>query len=193
MNVVAVSGSARRGGNTALALEAVLSPLGEAGHTCELIEIGAREIRGCTACGRCRELLDERCHGRDDLGNEIMAKMFAADAIVLGSPTYFADVSAEMKALIDRAGYVGRSQAHLLSRKPGAGVVAVRRGGAIHALDTLNHFFLISDMILVGSSYWNIAIGREKGDVAEDKEGMRTMLRVGENLAWLLDRLERSA
>lgn len=189
MKVVAISGSARRGGNTARALETVLQPLRDAGHECELIEIGAREVRGCTACGRCRELKDGQCHGRSDFGNELIDAIFAADAVVLGSPTYFADVSSEMKALIDRAGYVARSQPEVLSRKPGAGVVAVRRGGAMHALDTLNHFFLISDMLLVGSSYWNLAIGREKGEVAEDAEGMATMTRLGENLAWLLERL----
>jgi multimeric flavodoxin WrbA len=190
MNVVAVSGSARRAGNTALLLETVLQPLREAGHECELIEIAGKDIRGCTACGRCREHRDGQCHGRSDFINELMPKLFEADAILLGSPTYFADVSTEMKALIDRVGYVARHQPELLARKPGAAVVAVRRGGAIHALDTLNHFFLISEMILVGSSYWNIGIGREKGEVEEDAEGMRTMKRLGENLAWVLDRIE---
>lgn len=186
MKVVAISGSARRAGNTALALETALQPLREAGHQCELIEIAGREVRGCTACGRCREVRDGQCHGRSDFGNDLIDAIYSADAVLLGSPTYFADVSAEMKALIDRAGYVARSQPELLSRKPGAGVVAVRRGGAMHALDTLNHFFLISDMLLVGSSYWNLAIGREKGEVAEDAEGMATLTRLGENIAWLL-------
>lgn len=189
MKVVAVSGSARRGGNTALLLDAALKPLADAGHECVVIEMAGKDVRGCTACGRCRELKDGQCHGRKDFGNEVIAQIYSADAVVLASPTYFADVSAEMKALIDRTGYVARSQPHLLSRKPGAGLVAVRRGGAIHALDTINHFFLISDMILVGSSYWNIGIGREKGDVSGDAEGIQTATRLGENLAWLLERI----
>lgn len=189
MRVVAVSGSARKGGNTAHLLTTAFGPLEAAGHECELVELAGRDIRGCTACGRCRQLRDGECHGRSDFGNEVMAKLYSADVILLGSPTYFADVSAEMKALIDRAGYVARSQPELLARKLGAGVVAVRRGGAIHAFDTLNHFFLISDMFVVGSSYWSIGVGREKGDVAEDAEGLATMRRLGENLAWALDRL----
>lgn len=189
MKVVAVSGSARKGGNTAVLLAEVLEPLKEAGHECHLIELAGKDVRGCTACGRCRELNDGQCHGRKDFGNEVIAELFSADAIVLGSPTYFADVSAEIKALIDRAGYVARSQPDLLARKPGAAVVAVRRGGAIHAYDTINHFFLISEMIVVGSSYWNIGIGRGKGEVAEDAEGMGTMRKLGENMAWLMERL----
>lgn len=189
MKVVAVSGSARKGGNTELLLRAVLEPLEQAGHECELIPLAGREVRGCTACGRCIQEKDGRCYGRSDFGNEVIAKLFAADAIVLGSPTYFADVSAELKALIDRAGYVSRSCPGLLARKPAAAVVAVRRAGAIHAFDTINHLFTIAEMITVGSSYWNVGIGREKGEVEGDAEGMRTMQRLGENMVWLLERL----
>ena len=189
MKIVAVNGSARKGGNTTNLLEAVLAPLSDAGHECVLIELARKDVRGCTACGRCREKADGCCYGRKDFGNEVMAELFSADAIVLGSPTYFADVTAEMKALIDRAGYVARSRPELLARKPGAAVVAVRRAGAMHVFDTINHFFTISEMIVVGSSYWNIGIGREKGDVDGDAEGMRTMKRLGENLGWVLERL----
>lgn len=189
MKVVAISGSARRGGNTAQLLNVVMEPLLEAGHECELIEMAGKEIRGCTACGMCHKKRDGQCHGRSDFGNELIAKIFSADAVLLGSPTYFADVSAEMKALIDRAGYVARAEPGVLARKPGAAVVAVRRAGAIHAYDTINHFFLISEMIVVGSSYWNIGIGRAKGDVEADEEGMSTMRRLGENMAWALERL----
>ncbi len=189
MKIVAVNGSARKGGNTTILLETVLAPLSDAGHECVLIELAGKDVRGCTACGRCREKADGRCYGRKDFGNEVMAELFSADAIVLGSPTYFADVTAEMKALIDRAGYVGRSKPELLARKPGAAVVAVRRAGAMHVFDTINHFFTISEMIVVGSSYWNIGIGREKGEVEGDAEGMRTMQRLGENLGWVLERL----
>jgi multimeric flavodoxin WrbA len=189
MKVVAVNGSARKGGNTTVLLQTALAPLAEAGHDCTLIELAGKEVRGCTACGRCREKADGRCYGRKDFGNEVMAELFSADAILLGSPTYFADVTAEMKALIDRAGYVARSKPALLARKPGAAVVAVRRAGAMHVFDTINHFFTISEMVVVGSTYWNGGIGREKGEVEGDAEGMRTMTRLGENLAWVMARL----
>jgi multimeric flavodoxin WrbA len=114
--------------------------------------------------------------------------MTEADGIILASPVYFADVTSEMKAVIDRAGYVCRANDNLLARRPGAAVVAVRRAGAIHALDTMNHFFLIGEMIVVGSSYWNVGIGRDRGDVNGDEEGVSTMRRLGENMAWLLQR-----
>lgn len=189
MRVVAVNGSARRGGNTRLLLEAVLEPVRAAGHDAETVELGGRDVRGCLACGKCIEKKDRSCHGRNDFVNELMPRLFEADALVLGSPSYFADVTAEMKALVDRTGYVGRANGGLLARKAGAAVVAQRRAGAMHVLDTLTHFFLISDMVVVGSSYWNLAFGRNKGEVAGDGEGMRTMTRLGENLAWLLGRL----
>lgn len=130
-----------------------------------------------------------QCHGRNDDGNAVIAEVLSADALILGSPTYFADVTSETKAIIDRAGYVGRGNGNPLARKLGAAVVAVRRAGAIHAFDTINHFFLINEMLVVGSSYWNVGVGGPKGAVLEDEEGMSTMRRLGENLAWALSRL----
>jgi len=189
MKVVAVNGSARKNGNTATLVEAVFAPLRAAGIECEAISLCGLDIRGCTACGTCSEKKDGRCHGRKDDGNAIIEKMGAADALILASPVYFADVTAEMKAIMDRAGYVARSKREMFSRKPAAAVVAVRRAGAMHAFDTMNHFFGISDMITVGSSYWNIGIGSGKGDVEGDVEGMRTMDRLGANMAWLLGKL----
>lgn len=189
MNILAVNGSARRGGNTALLLETASAPLREAGHTVELVELGGSDARGCTACGVCREKADGRCHGRRDDLNALIERALAADALLLGSPTYFADVTAEMKAFIDRLGYVARGCGNPLARKPAAALVAVRRGGAIHAFDTINHLFLISEMIVVGSSYWNIGIGGPKGAVESDEEGIRTASTLGVNMAWLLERI----
>ncbi len=189
MRVVAVNGSARKRGNTAILLETALAPLREAGIECETIDLAGKDIRGCLACRQCAEKKDGRCHGRRDFGNEVIAKLAAADGIILGSPVYFADVSTEMKALIDRAGYVSKNNGNSFARKIGAAVIAVRRAGAIHAFDTINHFFLIGEMIVVGSSYWNVGIGRERGEVEKDAEGMATMRRLGENMAWLLERL----
>jgi multimeric flavodoxin WrbA len=190
MKVVAVCGSSRKKGNTSLLIEAVFEPLKEAGVACELIELAGRNIRGCTACGKCTAKADGKCWGRRDDGNEIIERLAAADGIILGSPVYFGDVTSEMKAIMDRAGYVGRAKRDMFRRKPGAAVVAVRRAGGMHTFDTLNHFFSIAEMVTVGSSYWNIGIGRERGDVADDAEGMRTMRRLGENMAWLLEKLD---
>ena len=189
MKVVAVNGSARKGGNTAQLIEAVFAPLRDAGVECELIELAGKDIRGCTSCRKCFEAKDRKCHGRKDYINEVHPKLWEADAIILGSPTYFADVSTEMKALIDRTGFVSMANGGLLAKKVGAGVVALRRGGGIHVFDSLNHLFMISQMIVVGSTYWNLGYGREKGEVQDDAEAMRNMANLGANMAWLLGKL----
>ncbi len=188
MKVVAFNGSARTDGNTAVLIRRVFEELGKAGIETELYQLAGRKIHGCAACYKCVENRDGRCAVDDDVANECIAKMVEADGIILGSPTYFADVTTEMKALIDRAGFVARANPGLLRRKVGAAVVAVRRAGSIHAFDTLNHFFLISEMIVPGSTYWNLGIGRGKGEVADDEEGMETMAVLGAHMAWLLEK-----
>jgi multimeric flavodoxin WrbA len=115
--------------------------------------------------------------------------MIEADAIILGLPVYYSDLTAGMKALIERAGFVSRANDELFKRKVGAAVVAVRRAGAIHAFDSINHFFFINQMIVPGSSYWNIGIGRDIGEVEGDVEGVQTMKTLGQNMAWLLKKL----
>jgi multimeric flavodoxin WrbA len=190
MKVVAFVGSARRNGNTAALVRHVFVPLESAGVECELVELAGERVHGCTACMKCAEAADGMCHGvRDFVSEECIPKALAADGIVIASPVYFADVSSETKALIDRLGYATRQGGNRLARKVGAGVVAVRRAGAIHAFDTINHLFLISEMVVIGSSYWNIGIGRAAGEVEDDAEGVRTMQRLGEQMAWALERL----
>ena len=189
MKVVAFNGSARRDGNTASLVRHVFTQLEQAGIGTELVQLAGERVRGCIACYRCWETKDGTCAVREDILNDCIARMREADGILLASPTYFADITAEMKALIDRAGMVARACGDLFRRKVGAGIVAVRRGGAIHAFDSLNHFFLISQMIVPGSSYWNIGIGREIGEVEGDAEGVATMRTLGDNMAWLLARL----
>jgi multimeric flavodoxin WrbA len=125
----------------------------------------------------------------DDIANSCVEKMLASDGIIIGSPTYFAALTPETKALIDRCGMVSRANGDMLRRKAGAAVVAVRRGGAINVFDTINHFFTIGQMIIPGSSYWNVGIGRNIGDVEADEEGIKTMQTLGENMAWLLKRI----
>lgn len=185
MKAVAINGSPRRGGNTEILLKKVLEPLTKAGWETELIQLGGKKIRGCTACYRCFNTKDGRCSVKTDVFNDCFEKILAADAIILGSPTYFTDVTAEMKALIDRVGLVSVANGGLLRGKIGASVAAVRRGGGTHAFDTMNHLFLMSGAIIPGSTYWNLGFGLEKGEVAGDQEGLRNMLDLGTTIAWL--------
>ena len=189
MKVVAFNGSGRKDGNTAMMINEAFKPLQAAGIETEMVQLAGNTIRGCTACYKCVENQDRRCVIGNDIVNDCIDKMIEADGIILASPTYFADVSAELKALIDRSGIVTRVNDNLLARKVGAAIVAVRRGGAIHVYDSINRFFLLSQMIVPGSSYWNIGFGRNIGDVQEDTEGLQTMIDLGENMAWLLGKI----
>jgi len=191
LKVVAFSGSARKDGNTAILVRALFAELEKEGIKTELVQMAGKRIHGCTACGKCFEKKDGLCAIKGDLANECIEKMQKADGIILASPTYFADVSTEMKALIDRSGFVAKANDDMFRRKVGAAVVAVRRGGAIHAFDTMNHFFFISQMVVPGSSYWNVGIGLEPGDVEGDEEGLDTMKALGENMAWVLKKLHK--
>lgn len=190
MKVLAINGSPRKGGNTEIMIRKVFAALEKAGVETELIQVGGKSIRGCLACGKCAEMQNGTCIITNDPINEIIQKMQEADAIILGSPTYFADVSAEMKALIDRTGFVSYTNGGLYKHKVGAAVVAVRRGGATHAFDTMNHFFQINRMFIVGSTYWNMAYGLDAGDVKQDEEGMANMTDIGESMAFLLNKLK---
>jgi multimeric flavodoxin WrbA len=190
VKVIAFNGSARKDGNTAALIDHVLGELRDEGIETEIFHLAGRNIHGCRACYGCFQNRDRRCAMDDDVLNECIEKMLEAEAIILGSPTYFADVSTEMKALIDRAGLVAKANGDMFKRKVGAAVVAVRRAGSIHAFDSINHFFLISEMVVPGSIYWNMSIGGDKGDVEKDDEGVRTMKVLGENMAWLLKKIQ---
>jgi multimeric flavodoxin WrbA len=190
MYALAVNGSPRKGGNTETLLKEVIETLDEAGWNTELIQVGAKKIRGCIACFKCFENKDLRCSVKNDIFNEVMEKMLKADALILGSPTYFTDVSAELKALLDRSGLVALANDRAFAGKIGAAVVAVRRAGATHVFDTINHMFLMSQMIVPGSTYWNLGIGLKKGDVKTDEEGLNNMRNLGETIAWLGEALQ---
>jgi len=185
MYALAVNGSPRKGGNTELLLNAVVSELDGAGWETELVKVGGTAIRGCLACEKCFEKKDNQCVNSADNFNDIFSKMVRADAIILGSPTYFAAVSADLKALVERAGYVAYANDHAFSGKIGAAVVAVRRGGATHAFDTINHMFQMSRMVIPGSTYWNMGVGLGKGDVLGDDEGLANMRHLGQCINWL--------
>jgi len=189
MKVIAFNGSARKDGNTAILLNTVLEEIKKEGIETELYQLAGKKIQGCIACYKCMKNKDKRCAVTKDIVNECIEKMIEADGILLGSPTYFADVSAGTRALIERTGYVARANDYMFKRKVGAGVIAVRRGGAIHAFNSLNLFFFYQQIINPGSSYWAFGIGREPGEVLNDAEGMQTMKTLGQNLAWLLKKV----
>jgi len=189
MKVVAFNGSARKNGNTALLINWVLEELKNEGIETELYQFAGKKIRGCTACEKCFKNKDHHCSITNDVLNECIDRMLEADGIIMGSPTYFTDVSTELKALIDRAGLVAKANDDMFKRKVGAAVVAVRRAGSVHVFDTINHFYQIGQMIIPGSIYWNMGIGLEKGDVKNDQEGIMTMKILGKNMAWLMKKI----
>lgn len=186
MKVLAFNGSPRKDGNTVMLIQKVFEALKQEGIDTELIQVGGLLLHGCTACFHCRLTQSRKCIQANDPINGWIEKMREADGIILASPTYFADMTSEMKALIDRVGFVMRGEKNELRRKVGAAVVAVRRAGGIHTFDSLNHFFLINEMLVPGASYWNVGYGRDKGEVSQDEEAMRTMTSLGQNMAWLL-------
>ncbi len=185
MKALAVNGSPRKGGNTEILLRNVLTPLEHAGWETRLLQVGGGKVGGCIACYKCFENKDLRCAVTKDDCNDVLAEAWTADALIFGSPTYFTDVSAEMKALLDRLGLVSVANGGALRGKIGAAVVAVRRGGGTHVFDTINHMFLMSSMIVPGSSYWNLGFGLNKGDVLQDAEGLQNMEYLGRTIAWL--------
>jgi len=188
MKVVAFNGSPRKDGNTVMMINAVLDELQKAGIETEFVQLGGCKIHGCTACMKCFENEDRHCV-IDDILNDCLDKMDAAEGIIIGSPTYFANVTAEVKALIDRAGLVSIANGYMLKRKVCAAVVAVRRAGAANVFDAINKLYLINQAIIPGSVYWNLGVGLKPKDVADDEEGMKTMRTLGENMAWLLKKL----
>lgn len=189
MKVVAFNGSPRKDGNTALLLRKVLAPIARAGIDTELVQVGGQPVRGCTACYHCMEAKDRRCVITTDIVNTCIGKMVEADGIIMGSPSYFSGMTSEMKALIDRAGLVAVANGRLFSRKVGAAVAAHRRGGAVNVVDSINHMFLMSRMIVPGSTYWNFGVGLEKEEVAGDAEAIENMHDLGETIVWLIKSL----
>ncbi|MFP4049361.1 MAG: flavodoxin family protein [Desulfovermiculus sp.] len=192
MYALAINGSPRKNGNTHTLLQEVLRPIESAGWDTELVQVGGQNIRGCIACYKCFENKDKRCSVDTDQFNEVMEKMVRADALIMGSPTYFTDVSAELKAVLDRSGLVSQANNVLFRGKIGAAVAAVRRGGAIHVFDTINHMFLMSQMIVPGSTYWNIGMGFDKAEVLQDQEGMVNVRHLGAAIAWLGNTINNS-
>lgn len=187
MKVLAINGSSRNGGNTADMLELVLRELQKEGFETEHIQLAGNTINPCKACFACAG--KKNCVFGNDIFQELYRKMTEADAIILGSPTYSADISSTLKALIERASVVSDTNPGMFRHKIGGAVVVARRAGAMNTIDTINHFFLNKEMFVVGSTYWNIAYGRLPGEALKDTEGVATMKNLGQNIAWLLKKI----
>jgi multimeric flavodoxin WrbA len=189
MKVVAVNGSPRKKGNTSILINLVFEELEAEGIETELVQIGGRPIRGCLSCYKCFANKDCRCSNDKDELNEILAKLVEADGIILASPVYFSNMTPELKALIDRCGLVSSANGGLFKRKVGASLAVARRAGAVSTFDSINHFLLYNQMLVPGSCYWNVAIGLNPGDVEKDEEGMNIAKVLGQNMAWLMKKV----
>lgn len=192
MKVIGINGSARKDGNTSILIQKVFEPLAAEGVETELVNLGAESVRGCLACMQCFGKKDGYCIQDRDALNGILDAMKDADGIILGTPVYFADISGQIKCFMDRSGMVARANGNMFKRKIGAGVVAARRAGSVSAFHGLNAYFTIAEMIVVGSTYWNMGYGREKKEVLQDGEGMQIMANLGKNMTWLLKSIEAS-
>ena len=184
IKVVGINGSARKDGNTAIIIRMIFQELNKAGIETELIQLADVDIEPCRACFACKGR--GNCVFSKDGFAEVFDKMVKADGIILGSPVYSADVSSRMKALLDRGGVGAAANPGILKHKVGAAVAAVRRAGGMTAIDTMNHFFLNKEMIVIGSTYWNMVYGREIGDVLKDDEGIANMRNLGQNMTLIL-------
>lgn len=187
MKVIGINGSSRNDGNTAIIIGKVFEELNKEGIETELIQLADYEIQPCRGCFACKGR--GNCVFAKDSFAEILSRMVEADGILLGSPVYSADVSAKMKAFLERAGVVVATNSGLLRHKVGASVAAVRRGGGMTTVDTMNHFMLNKEMIVVGSTYWNMVYGKNVGDVINDDEGMANMRNLGENMSFILKQI----
>ena len=192
MKVVAINGSPHKEGNTGHALRIVGERLEKQGIGFEIMQIGDKAIRGCTACGTCAKNRDEKCSLSSDYVNECIKAMKEADGFILGSPVYYSGVAGTMKSFLDRAFYVSGSNGGMFRHKVGAAVTAVRRSGGSVALDGLNHYLMYSEMIVASANYWNITHGSSPGQVLQDSEGVQILEVLGDNMAWLLKMREQT-
>lgn len=191
MKLLAINGSPRARGNTALAIDTVSRALSDCGVETEVLHVGGMNLRGCAACGGCVKLRDGRCAMEDDGLNQLMIKLKEADGLLLASPVHYSDVSARIKCFLDRAFYVSNNSGNFLRHKVGAALVVTRRMGGSHALDTLVHYLTYSEMVVPGSFYWCVSHGGiTPGEVREDVEGMQTLARLGHNMAWAMKALD---
>lgn len=190
MKVIAVNGSPHKEGNTYHAIRVVADELEKEGIEVEIMHVGNKAVRGCTACGMCRKNADGKCIF-DDQVNEAIQKMKEADGLLIGSPVYYSGIAGTMKSFLDRLFYAGAAN-KIFRHKVGAAVAAVRRSGGMPTFNGLNHYLAISEMIMPGSTYWNVVHGTKPGDALKDTEGVQTMETLGKNMAFLINELKDS-
>ena len=181
MKVLLVNGSLRAKGCTYTALTEVAKALEADGIETEIFQVGAKPVRDCIACMKCREL--KKCVFDDDVANALIERAKTADGFVFGSPVYYAHPSGILLSVLDRAFYAG---GYAFAGKPGASVVSARRGGTAASFDVINKYFGITQMPVVSSSYWNMVYGKTPDEVRQDEEGLQTMRNIGHNMAYLL-------
>jgi multimeric flavodoxin WrbA len=189
MKALGISGSPRAGGNTDTLIHLALDVLADQGIDTEFVSLADRPIKPCTGCAGCKQAEEVRCVQDDPAFEGMIERFMEADGILVGSPVYFGSATPQTMALLDRVGYVSRANDNFLRRKVGAPIVVARRAGQNFTFAQLNYFFLISEMIVPGSTYWNVAFGMQKGDVTGDQEGVDTVRRLAENMAWLMKKL----
>ena len=189
MNVLLVNGSPHKEGCVFTALSEIADTLHGEGIETSLFQLGSRAVRGCVACGKCRET-GNGCVFRDEAYVELRDMAVKADGLIIGSPVYYAGPNGTLCALLDRFFY---SSGSLVARKPAAAVVSCRRGGASATFDRLNKYFTITQMPVVPSQYWNSVHGRTADDVRKDLEGLQTMRTLARNMAWMLKTQEKAA
>ncbi|EKV57044.1 NADPH-dependent FMN reductase [Brachyspira hampsonii 30446] len=190
MKVLAINGSARKDGNTAILVNIIFEELNREGIETEMIQLARQVIEPCKACWGCAKKTN--CVHRNDNFQEYFEKMKNADGIILASPVYSANISSNLQAFLERASVISdmHRDKNLFKYKAGASVCALRRGGALNAIDAMNHFLIIQDMFLAGSSYWTFAFGKDIEDVKNDEEGIKTIKNLGINIAYLMKALE---
>ncbi len=189
MKVLGISGSPRRGGNTEILIRAALDVLAEEGIETDFLSLADRPIKPCRACEGCSSVDRPRCVQEDPAFEGIIERFIEADGILVGSPVYFGSATPQLMAMLHRVGYVARRHVNFLQHKVGAAVVVGRRAGQNFTFAQLNYFFLLSEMIVPGSTYWNVAVGHQKGEVTNDAEGIKTVKNLARNMAWLIKKL----
>ena len=186
MKVIGFNGSPRKDGNTTTLMTYLLEEVRNEGIETELVQLSAKPIHGCIACYKCFDNQDQRCAVKNDAANEYIEKIAQADGLVLGSPSYFQDVTAEMKALVDRAGFVGLANGKIFKNKVGASLCCFRRSGGMHTIETMNHFFFSNEIVIAGRA---MSVAREKGEVDKDEEGALSAKMLGQKMAWVIKKL----
>ncbi|MBN1298879.1 MAG: flavodoxin family protein [Actinobacteria bacterium] len=194
MKVVALNGSPKKNGNTSIALGIVCEELKKEGIETEILQVGGKIFNPCKVCLVCRKEKDGFCHGykndSNDVLNQYLEKIYEAQGLIIGSPVYFGSLTPETKAFIDRAGYCSRGGGgNLIRRKVCAPLAVVRRQGAGATIEQINNFFALGEAVVTYSSYWNMAIGKDTGDILNDTEGVDTLKKLGINMAWLLKKI----